>query len=273
MHDDAYVVHDLDPGEVLSPLDYPGHRLRRSVLLRHDHLADWNIGYGVALELAPVAVRGRARAPLERVLDDEGVTPLHARALVVGVGANAAPPLVLRKLRAAGTGTVVPFVTCTVTGIAVTHSAHVSAGGYMALTPADRPGRQVPLVAAFLDAEQLSALDATEPNYQRLLVDGARYRVRLDGGGRPAAYHLYRSRHGVLRLDGELLPPMRQRDLHDRLFHDAELAALVPGATPEERVTALRTPAVQERLRVLFRVRGWASESGLHGEPAGAVER
>ncbi len=262
------MVLDLDPGEVSSPLDYPGHRLRRSVLLRHDHLADWGIDGATPLGSAPVALRGGGELPLDRVLGDEGVAPLDGRTLVVGVGSNAAPWLVLRKLHAAGAGTVVPFVTCTVTGIAVTHSAHVSAGGYIAMTPAGRPHGQVPLVAALLDAEQLAALDATEPNYERLLIDGERYPVHLDGGGRPTAYHLYRSRHGVLCLDGEPLPSMGQRDLHQRLFVDPDLAALVPGTTPDERLPALRTPAVQERVRALFRARGWAADSRLHGEPA-----
>ena len=265
------VQDDLDPRAVPSPLDYPGHRLRHSVVLRRDHLADWGVRPGVPPEAAPVALRGGGGAkPLHRVLSDEGVAPLAERTLIVGVGANAAPALVLRKLYAAGAGTVVPFLTCMVRGIAVTHSAHVSAGGYIAMTPADSAGRQLPLVAALLDAEQLAALDATEPNYQRLRVDARRYPVRLDGGALPAAYHLYRSKHGVLRLDGALLPPMRQRDLHDRLFAHPEVAALVPGATAEERVVAMRTPDVQERLRECFHSRGWASDSRLHGEPVTA---
>ena len=243
---------DPDPDEVPSPLDYPGRRLRRSALLQHDRLVDWDVG----------------AMPMDRVLADMGVAPLDARALVLGVGSNADPRRVLRKLRAAGAGSVVPFVTCTVEGVAVTHSAHVSAGGYVPMTPAERPGGDVALVAAYVDSEQLAALDATEPNYQRVLLDGGRYALRLDGGVRPASYYVYRSRHGVLRPDGELLPPMSQRELHARLFRGPDLAAVVTGATAEERVARLRLPDVQQRVRECFGALGWVADSGLHGEPA-----
>ena len=245
---------DPDPDEVPSPLDYPGRRLQRSALLRHDRLVDWAVG----------------ALPMDQLLSDLGVAPLDARALVLGVGSNADPRQVVRKLRAAGAGTVVPFATCTVAGIAVTHSAHVSAGGYVPMAPAAHPGAEVALVAAYVDPEQLAALDATEPNYQRLLLDGARYALRLDGGVRPASYHVYRSRHGVLRPDGELLPPLGQPELHERLFRGSDLAAVVTGATAEERVAALGLPDVQQRVRECFGALGWVAGSGLRGEPAGA---
>ena len=245
---------DPHPDEVPSPLDYPGRRLRRSALLQHGRLVDWAVG----------------DTPMDGVLADLGAAPLDARALVLGVGSNADPRRVLRKLRSAGTGTVVPFVTCTVAGLAVTHSAHVSAGGYVPMTPAERPGGEVALVAAYVDPGQLAALDATEPNYQRLLLDGARYALRLDGGGRPASYYVYRSRHGVLRPDGELLPPLGQRELHERLFRGRDLAAVVGGSTAEERAAALCLPDVQQRVQECFRALGWVADSGLRGELSGA---
>ena len=245
---------DPHPDEVPSPLDYPGRRLRRSALLQHGRLVDWAVG----------------DTPMDGVLADLGAAPLDARALVLGVGSNADPRRVLRKLRSAGTGTVVPFVTCTVAGLAVTHSAHVSAGGYVPMTPAERPGGEVALVAAYVDPGQLAALDATEPNYQRLLLDGARSRAAA--GRRRAA--------GVrLRLP----VPARRAPAGRGAAAAAGTAGAARAAVPWPRprgggrwvdgrgaAAALCLPDVQQRVQECFRALGWVADSGLRGELSGA---
>ena len=106
---------DPHPDEVPSPLDYPGRRLRRSALLQHGRFVDWAVG----------------DTPMDGVLADLGAAPLDARALVLGVGSNADPRRVRRKLRSAGAGTVVRSSPARSRDVAVTHSAHVSAGGYV----------------------------------------------------------------------------------------------------------------------------------------------
>ena len=264
-----------EPTYELDPLDYPGERLRASSLLRHDALAAWTPTGGRPAGSCTVQVEldGRKRhEPLDRVLRQDGVAPLGARALVVAVGSNASHRVVHSKLTVAGASTVVPFMTCRVSGMGVAYSAHVSRGGYIPVSPVDDPGGVVDLVAAFLDEQQLLAMDATEGNYDRLLVPGTRYPMLLDGGERPAAYYVYRSHPGVLRVGGELVPPVNQRELHRLLFDDDELASLVPGRSPEERLATLKQRGVQARVRELFRRRGWATDSGLVGVEAGASD-
>ena len=230
----------------MEPLDYPGERLTRAGLLVGDRLIAWTDG-----------------PDLERMLRVERAAPLSARTLVVAVGSNASPDVVRHKLARAGAGTVVPFVTGTLAGVTVAHSAHVSARGYVPWTPAASAGTVARVVAAHLDADQLSALDATEPNYERRMLRSQDHQLVLDDGERPATFGLYDSRHGVLRPDGRLLAALPQRDLLEWLVADPELAAVVTGPTPEQRLAVLQRAEVRETVRRVFAERGWAAPSGL----------
>jgi len=260
-----------EPTFLLDPLDYPGQRVVASGLLLGRSLAAWTLTPGQQAGGSPVeiSVAGQvSQKPLDGVLSDQGVPPLGDRAVVVAVGSNASYRVVHSKLTVARASTVVPFMTCRVWGMGVAYSAHVSRPGYIPVSPVDDGGGVVDLVAAFLDEEQLVAMDATEGNYRRLLVDGSRYPMLLDGDDRPHTYYVYCSKPGVLRVGGELVPPMGQRELHRLLFVDDELASLVPGRGPEERVASLKQRSVQQRVGELFKRRGWAADSGLVGTEA-----
>ncbi len=230
----------------VEPLDYPGERLARAGLLVRDRLRAWTGG-----------------PDLDRMLRAERATPLAARTLVVAVGSNASPDVVRDKLARAGADTVVPFVTGTLAGVTVAHSAHVSVPGYVPWAPAASTGSLTRVVAAHLDADQLTALDATEPNYQRRLLHPGRHQLVLDDGERPATFCLYDSRHGVLRPGGRLLAALPQADLQEWLLADPELAAILVGATPEHRLAVLQRAEVRETVRRVFAERGWATPSGL----------
>jgi hypothetical protein len=146
-----------------------------------------------------------ASAPEATKLSTEG------RTLVVAVGSNASPAVLARKL--AAVEPTVPMAECVVTGIAVGHSAHVSAGGYVPAAPYDSPTARTPLRAGWFTPEQLAALDATEPNYERVSLATADYPLRLD----VEQFDVYRSRWGVLALDEAPLGLMAQADLLEML--------------------------------------------------------
>ena len=89
-----------------------------------------------------------------------------------------------------------------VRNLAVVHSAHVSRGGYVPAAPMHSPGARGAVVVQFLDDDQLAAVDTTEPNYERVPLDTARYPLVLSGGHRPGQPWIYATRRGVLRLPG-----------------------------------------------------------------------
>ena len=197
---------------------------------------------------------------------------------MVAVGSNGVPGVVHAKLAAAGVAGDVPFVPCEVPGLGLAHSAHVSPGGYVPATAFAEPGSVLTLVVSWFTAEQLAALDATEPNYHRLPLSGP---LGAGGPGGPADpsdpadpgapadaddladAHVYVSRWGVLAPGGKPLAPTTQRDVHHVLAADAGLRALLPLADPEATVAVLRDRAVADRARTRFAALGWVARTGL----------
>jgi hypothetical protein len=131
-----------------------------------------------------------------------GATP--PRALtdppLLAFGANAAPEVLARKLP----GVPVAAVVGTLRGFAVVHSAHVSPYGAVPATLVPHPGGSVAVHALVLGggdpAAALAALDATEPNYDRVTLRGIE--LALDGLGTVSAAEAYVSKHGPLVVDG-----------------------------------------------------------------------
>ncbi|RKS07852.1 hypothetical protein DFP74_3538 [Nocardiopsis sp. Huas11] len=163
-------------------------------------------GSGVLLDRSYVALRPEAGRPagewtaafdddggstLEGVLARLGRAPMADRHPVLAVGSNAAPAQMRRKLRSRALEPVVPMTLADVDGIAPGFSAHVSRPGYVPAAPVARPGRRR-LFVLWPDQAQLEAIDATEPNYRRLLLPADRHRVTLassrptEGADRPA---------------------------------------------------------------------------------------
>lgn len=91
---------------------------------------------------------------------------LSGRVPVAAVGSNASPTVLRAKLGAL-LRTGLPVARATVRYLGIGHSAHVSTRGYVAAAPFRRAGA-APVTVAWLDAAQLEAMDATEPNYRRV---------------------------------------------------------------------------------------------------------
>lgn len=128
-----------------------------------------------------------------------GLEPLPDAAPLLAYGANASPARLEAKL---GSGARAVGLAARLHGWAVVHSAHVSPYGQVPATIVAAPGA-VADVHVLLVADR-TALDATEPNYDRVRLTGIRLDVeRL---GRLDAVEAYVSRWGPVRVDGALVP-------------------------------------------------------------------
>jgi hypothetical protein len=211
-----------------------------------------------------------ANRPLGAALEELGEAPLAERTPVLAVGSNASPAVLAHKLGRHGVSTVVPVVTGVVRTLDVTHSAHVSRGGYVPAAPVHRTGARTRVVLQLLDEQQLSAIDATEPNYDRVEVTATRYPVVLAGGLRPRRVHVYASQRGVLTLGGPgSTALLAQPDVLAALD-----AAGVPhtGGDPHEAAGRLASsPEVREAVGTAMRRLGLVRHHGLHTAPAGRL--
>lgn len=193
--------------------------------------------------------------PLSDPLDypwTEGVAlaapgPRKGRA-VVSVGSNAAPAVLRAKLARHGVRQDVAVAPMRVSGIAIGHSAHVSVGGYIPAAPYFAPGRVADLHVSWFDDDQLAALDATEPNYDRITF---------------GEVDLYVSKWGVLAAAGVPIEFTTQRDLYEVLARDGAGGGVIDSADPQATLARLQQPDVRERLRGLWATDGYAVGSGL----------
>ena len=150
------------------------------------------------------------------VLGDRGFAEgqdggLAGRVPVVAVGSNASPVVLAGKLGGL-LGPGLPVAAAEVHGLAVGHSAHVSARGYVAAAPVRGDGVRS-LTVCWFDEAQLATLDATEPNYRRVQLPESM--PCLVGGAPVTGAEVYESVPGVLGEDGaplELLDQTRVLD-------------------------------------------------------------
>jgi hypothetical protein len=209
---------------VRRPWEYPGVRARSAGLLVDDGFFPVEVVPGrPAGEAKVVDMDGRwsvasgAVLTLDEALWREEVATSGDRVLVMATGSNAAPAVMHRKCGIGRVSGVVPFLPATVENVGIGHSAHVSVTGYVAAAPFPAEGVSTQVVVSLLDRRQLACLDRTEPNYERRRLDGRRFPLELATGERPAAYHLYESRWGVVAPGGIPLTLRPQPDLFDRL--------------------------------------------------------
>lgn len=133
-------------------------------------------------------------------------------------------------------------------GIAVGHSAHVSVRGYIPAAPYPAPGVTSGLHISWFDDEQLAALDATEPNYDRVPFGDV---------------DLYVSRWGVLAVGGVPIPLTAQRDLHRLLAHAGAGGDVIDAADAAGTLARLQQADARDRLRTQWAEAGFAISSGL----------
>jgi hypothetical protein len=167
---------------------------------------------------------------------------------VVAVGSNAVPAVLRAKFARHEVNTRVAVDALRLDGIAVGHSAHVSVRGYVPAAPYAAPGRCAEVHVSWLDDDQLAALDATEPNYERQPVGGV---------------DLYVSRWGVLAVSGMPVEFTSQREIHAVLAANGAGYDVVDPTDPPGTLVRLQQPDVRDRLRRLWAADGYAMNSGL----------
>lgn len=258
----------LDPLHVPDPLDYPFAPAAASGVLLDDHVALLTLHPGSSPGQGLAQLGDGTAPPLDDLLAAQGLAPCAERTLVVAVGSNAAPSVLLRKFHGAGASTVVPLLRCAVTGIGLGYSAHVSRQGFVAAAPFADPGLRQTLTGSLLDAGQLAALDRTEPNYRRLLLSARDCPLVIEGSGeRPAHWSVYESIHGVLCIDGSPMRLGTQAGLHAQLSAVASIDAIAGlGAGSAAALARLQLEPVREALKAHWREHGHAAPSGLIGE-------
>lgn len=161
---------------------------------------------------------------IDRVLAAFRARPMADRHRVLAVGSNASPEVMHRKMARAGLATPLAMTITRHEGVAVGHSAHVSLPGYIAAAPY-RCARCVRrFVALHLDDGQLAALDATEPNYNRIEHEGT---------------WIYASRWQVLAVQAIPVTLRPQDDLHSALHAVDPRWSERFGATPAAEVARL----------------------------------
>ncbi len=199
---------------------------------------------------------GLREVSLGQYLRDAGGSPAASRTPVLAVGSNASPAQLRRKLAHAGLATLLPITAVSVAGLAVGVSAHVSRPGYLPATPVPDESATSDLWVVWLDLPALAAIDATEPNYERIRLP-ARYPVRLTTGQPVTSGWIYRSRHGYLvNQNGEPRRLTDQATLISALL--AGIPALRPlaGTSPQEWIERTRDAAVRDAIRDVFRSTG-----------------
>ncbi len=167
-------------------------------------------------------------------------------------------------------GIVVPLLTGVVRHLAIGHTAYVSRGGYVPAAPVHRSRARTPVVLQLLDDDQLAAIDATEPGYDRVELTATRYPLLLSGGLRPTRFHVYAASGGVLSLPGhgrrflaqpEVLGALREQGL-PHTDHD-DPSAIAAGLAESD--------AHRDDVRRGLAERGMAQGSGLVSTPAGRL--
>lgn len=196
----------VQPDEVFGPDRpwlYPGRTVVESLVL------------GLGAGGAPATLRHRAGMPLAKavvrtrdgdgLLDDVLAThaapTVDARFPVASYGSNGDPAVLRRKFGAGGVSDIVPLLPGRMANACLAASAHVSRPGYIPAAALRRDGSSLPVVVAWLDAEQVRCLDATEVNYRRLTADTTVHELVLASGETLEGAVLYGTTWGVIPPD------------------------------------------------------------------------
>jgi hypothetical protein len=190
--------------------------------------------------------------PLDRYLRAMGAPPTASRTPVLAVGSNASPAQLHRKLSNVGQPTLVPITAVSVHGLAVGVSAHVSRPGYLPATPVPSADARSNLWILWLDEAELAAVDATEPNYDRVRLPD-RCPVRLTTEQPVTGCWVYLSRHGyLLNQAGEPRRLTDQPTLISALLAEIPALASLGGTSPQQWIERTHDAAVRDAIREIF---------------------
>jgi len=247
----------------LKPLSYPGRWPTESILLTRDARYD--------LQLQPAQGLGRARIvlgdealPLDDALIRQSSPRAEVRTPVLAVGSNAAPSQLRFKFDRAGVSTVVPLLLAAVEGLAASYAAHLSAVGYIPATAVTGPGLSSRLFVQWLDADQLAAMDRSEPGYRRVLIPAGDpalggVRVTLPSGEVLGACYAYVETRGHLVTDsGAALQLTDQRALLVGLLDRSRRLQSLMGTSAESWLDRATDPGLRAAVDQLFVDEGWA---------------
>jgi len=147
---------------------------------------------------------------------------------LLAYGANGSP----RRLAAKLPGVAVAALAATLDGWAVVHSRHVSPYGQVPATLVRAPGARADLHVLLVADADRAALDATEPNYDLVALDGLA--LDVDRLGRLDRADAYLSKHGPLLIAGAPVPlgALPQPDLITAVRSSATTPPSVPSPRP-----------------------------------------
>ena len=233
----------------------------------HGELVERALGYPYAAPRESFVQSGGRTLPLGAVdVDLDGRIPLLA------YGSNAAPEALRRKL--AGAAEPVPAIRALLHDFDVVYSAHVSAYGAVPATLWRSAGAELPVFVIHLTDAQLSAIAATEPNYERERLEGVV--CTLEDGTPAGDLTAYVSRHGPLLRRGSPVAvaevETRGRTLSamgQRAAIDAVRRAVCPGSDLESFIVEAATyPELPPRWTAALRSNGGEAAEGDPGEQA-----
>lgn len=249
------------------PIDYPWPAASHSGLLDGAAYRKLELRRGRRFGIAQVRSSTDQLVSINQHLVESNVATIDSRVLVVAVGSNASPAVMADKFsdNVRSVSTVLPFVRCSISGISVGHSAHVSKRGYIAAAPFAKTNATSELWASWLDLSQLEVLDSTEPNYQRVLVSSSDYPIRTESGESPESYYIYESIHGVIASDFQPREFTSQASLFEWLALRDGGQSQFQG-DPSEVIGSLAEEASRERSRLWFRASMLTVDSSLVGK-------
>jgi hypothetical protein len=264
----------LDVNPSLLPDRYPGRLVQADSLMVGPWLypmaarRDATIGeWLVRADGGPIGLT-TGDVPLADALVRAGAAPVSGRYPVLAVGSNAAPGQLVHKFGARAVSTVIPLTVASVQGIGVGHSAHVSMAGYVPYTPVRDALNSRRLVVLWLDEDQLSLVNESEPNYLPATVSGGQYAAVLTSGEALSSYSLYRSRWGAFRPTAATtaIEGTTQAELYALLGALRWFVRLVPEARRgvHAAIAALRQDEARRvQVRTQKAVNGHVTEDGL----------
>lgn len=258
-----------------NPLEYPWNPPSCSGIMSDNRFFDFALQMQRRLGQSHVRLADNGThadtQSVNQYLVESNIATIDARFLVVAVGSNASPAVMRRKFAkyAKPISLVLPFVRGTIQGIDVGHSAHCSAGGYIAAAPFAKPSSTTTLWASWLDLAQLEALDTTESNYVRVLVQRKDYPFELENGETPESYYIYESKHGLISEEGVTRALTSQTEIFTWLQLRSVFAA-PSDESPEQVVQSLRGTAAGAALKTVLKASKLVSPSGIRSTPLGS---
>ncbi len=250
------------PGARGDPMSGSSRAIPSALGARGDPMSGSSRAIPSALGARGDPMSGSSRAvALDVVLEELGLPLTGDRYPVLAVGSNAAPGQLSHKLLRRGLSDAVPMVPVRVRGVAVALSGHISAAGYVSASPVLAPKAETPLVATWLDAAQLAAVDETEVHYERAFLPGDAFPMKLPSGRRLGGAYLYCHARGVLSApggSGPRQPAGDQSAVLAGLLADSPRLKELLGPSPADWVRRVRqNRSLAARGTDLFEAEGW----------------